>query len=87
MPEKNQSFRQNKKLFNWRNKTKLTNSKKHKKVCSVLSYIDHSLIVISTITKCVSIFVFASLVGILLGIASFIIGLKMFCNNCRNKKV
>ena len=87
MPEKNKSFRQNKKLFNWRNKTKLTNSKKHKKVCSVLSYIDHSLIVISIITKCVSIFVFASLVGILLGIASFIIGLKMFFNNCRNKKV
>ena len=87
MPEKNKSFRQNKKLFNWRNKTKLTNSKKHKNVCSVLSYIDHLLIVISTITTCVSIFIFASLVGILLGITSFIIWLKMFFNNCRNKKV
>ena len=30
-------------------------SKKHKKVCRVLSYIDNSLIVISTITGCVSI--------------------------------
>ena len=39
-------------------------SKKHKKVCRVLNYIDHSLIVISTITGCVSISTFASLVAI-----------------------
>ena len=36
-------------------------SKKHKKVCGALNYIDHSLIVISTITGCVSISPFASL--------------------------
>ena len=37
-------------------------SKKHKKVCKVLNYIDHSLIVISTTTGCVSIYYFVSLV-------------------------
>ena len=45
-------------------------SKKHKKVCRVLNYIDHSLIVISTITRCVSISAFAYLVGIRIGITS-----------------
>ena len=39
-------------------------SKKHSKVCRVLNYIDHSLIVISTVTGCVSISAFASLIGI-----------------------
>ena len=47
-------------------------SKKHKKVWRVLNYIDHSLIVISTITGCVSIAAFASLVGIPKGIVSSI---------------
>ena len=35
-------------------------SKKHKKVCRVLNYIDHFLIVISTTTRCVSFYAFAS---------------------------
>ena len=39
-------------------------SKKHKKVCRVLNFIDHSLIVTSTITGCVSISTFTSLVAI-----------------------
>ena len=51
-------------------------SKKHKKLCRVLNYIDHFLIVISTITGCVSISAFASLVGIPIGIKSSAIGLK-----------
>ena len=51
--------------------------KKHKEVCRVLNYIDHSLIVISTITGCVSISTFTSLVGIPIGIASSTIGLKI----------
>ena len=51
-------------------------SKKHQKICKVLNYIDHSLIVISTITGYVSVSVFRSLVGIPKGIASSIIGLK-----------
>ena len=52
-------------------------SKKHKKVCGVLNYIEHSLIVISTITGCVSISAFVSLVCIPIGIMSSAIGLKM----------
>ena len=51
-------------------------SKKHQKICKVLNYIDHSLIVISTITGYISVSVFRSLVGIPKGIASSIIRLK-----------
>ena len=51
-------------------------SKKHKKVCRVVNYIDNSLIVISTITGCVSISAFASLIGIPIGITSSGVGLK-----------
>ena len=51
-------------------------SKKHKKVCSVLSYIDHLLIVISIITGCATISAFAPLVGVTIGITSSAIGLK-----------
>ena len=45
-------------------------SKKHKNRCRVLNYIDHLLIVISTITGCVSISAFASLFGIPIRIKS-----------------
>ena len=40
-------------------------SKKHKKVCTTLSYIEQFLILASTNTGCISISVFASLLGIL----------------------
>ena len=52
-------------------------SKKHKKFCRVLNYIDHLLILASTITGCILISAFASLVGIPIGIASSIIELKI----------
>ena len=52
-------------------------SKKHTKFFRVLNYIDHSLIVISTITGCVSISVFASLVRIPIEIISSAIALKI----------
>ena len=52
-------------------------SKKHKKDCSVLNYIDHLLIVLSTITAGISISAFASLVGIPIRITSPAIGLKI----------
>ena len=52
-------------------------SKKRKEGHRVLNYIEHSLIVISTITRGVSISVLASLVGIQIGIASSTIGLKI----------
>ena len=51
--------------------------KKHKKCWIVLNYIDHLLIVISTITGCVPISDFVSLVGIPIGITRFAIGLKI----------
>ena len=50
-------------------------SKKHKKLCRVLYYIDHSLIAISVITGWVSIL--ASLAGIPIVITSSAIGLKI----------
>ena len=53
-------------------------SKKHKNVCRVLNYIDHLLIAICAITGCVSISVFASVVGIPIGITSSAIGLKVW---------
>ena len=44
----------------------------------VLNYIEHLLIVISTVTGLVSISAFASLIGIPIGITSSAIGLKIF---------
>ena len=52
-------------------------SKKHENVFRVFNYTDQSLIVISTITGCVSISAFASLVGIPIGITSSAIVLKI----------
>ena len=52
-------------------------SKKHKKICSTLNYIEHFLILASTITGCVSISAFASLTGIPKGITSSATGLKI----------
>ena len=52
-------------------------SKKHKKVCKVWNYIKHSVIIISTITGCVSISAFAFLVRISIGIASSAIWVKI----------
>ena len=52
-------------------------SKKYKEVYSILNYIEHLLILISTVTGCISISSFASLVGIPIGITSFAIQLKI----------
>ena len=62
-------------------------SKKHKKVCTTLNYIEHFLISDSTITGCVSISAFASLVGIPIGITSAAIGLKICAITAGNSKV
>ena len=43
---------------------------KYKKTCRYLNYVEHLLILISTITGCVSIYAFGSLVDILVGITS-----------------
>ena len=52
-------------------------SKKHKNVGTTLNYIEHFLILASTITGCVYISAFASLIGIPRGITSSAIGLKI----------
>ena len=51
-------------------------SRKHKKVCTTLNYIEYVLILASTIAGCISISAFASLIGIPIGITSSAIGLK-----------
>ena len=61
-------------------------SKRHAKLCSVLNYIDHSLVATSTITGCVSISAFASLVGIPVGITSSAIGLTICAITTEIKK-
>ena len=57
-------------------------SKKHK----VLNYIEHLLILISTVNGDASISAFASLVGISIGITSSPIGLKIYVITARIKK-
>ena len=52
-------------------------SRKHKKVCTTPNYIEHFLILGSTITGCISISASASLVGIPIRITSSAIGLKI----------
>ena len=52
-------------------------SKKHKKVCATLNYVEHLLILAFVVTGCVSVSAFASLVGIATGITSSVRGLKI----------
>ena len=52
-------------------------SGKHKTVCTTLNYIEHFLILASAFTGCISISAFASLIGILIGITSSAIELKI----------
>ena len=51
--------------------------KKHKKVCITLNYIDHFLILASTITECISVSAIVSLLGIPTGIANSAVILKI----------
>ena len=53
-------------------------SRKYKKVWNILNYTDHSIILASTVTGCVSIFVFSPLVGTPVGAASSAVGIKIF---------
>ena len=52
-------------------------SRKNKKVCQHLNYIEHFLILTFTMTECIWISAFASLFGVLIGITSFPIALKI----------
>ena len=51
-------------------------SRRYKKVCTGLNYIEHFVDLASTVTGCISISAFASLLGIPIGITSSAIGLK-----------
>ena len=51
-------------------------SRKHKKVCTILNYIEHSLILVSVITGCISVSVYASLLSIPIRTTRSSIGLK-----------
>ena len=52
-------------------------SEKYKKTCKYLNYLEHLLILVSTITGCVSISAFASLVFVPVDITSSIVGTKI----------
>ena len=62
-------------------------SKKHKKACRFFNYIEHLIILISTVSGYVSISAFASLVGIPIGNTISAIGLKICVITARIKKV
>ena len=53
-------------------------SRKHRKVCTTLNYIEHVLILASAIAGCISISAFTSLLGISIEITSSAIELKIF---------
>ena len=61
-------------------------SRKHKKVCTTLNYIEYFLILASTITGCISISAFASLLGIPIGIKSSGVRLKICAKAAGIKK-
>ena len=52
-------------------------SGKYKKTCKYLNYVEHLLNVVSTVTGCLSISRFDSLVTIPVGIASSTVGIKI----------
>ena len=69
--------RKKKKRFLKKKQNQLTlMSREHKRVCTILDYIESFLILVSTITECISISAFAYLLGIPIGITSFTTGLK-----------
>ena len=61
-------------------------SKKHKKVCRTLNYIENFLVLASAITGCISISAFSSLIGIPIGIRISAIGLQICAIAGRTKK-
>ena len=62
-------------------------SKKPKKFYTTLNYIEHFLILHSTITGCISISAFASLIGTPIGIMSSAIGLRICATTAGFKSI
>ena len=61
-------------------------SEKYKKTCKYLNYVENLLILVSTVTGCISISAFASLVCFY-WYCKFCRRIKHLCNHCRNQKV
>ena len=61
-------------------------SRRRKKVCATINYIEHFCTLASTITGCISISTFTSLLGIPTGIASCAIGLEVCTINAAIEK-
>ena len=61
-------------------------SEKYKKICTTLNYVEHFLILGSTITGCIWISAFTSLVAIPIRITSSAIGLKVCAITAAIKK-
>ena len=61
-------------------------SKKQKKICTTLNYIEHFFVLTCKITGCISISTSASLLGIPIEITSSAIGLKIFAIAGRIKR-
>ena len=61
-------------------------SKMHKTFCTTIDYIEHFLVLASTITGCISISAFTSLLGTPTGITSSAIGLTICAIAARIKK-
>ena len=61
-------------------------SKKHKRVCTTVNYIEHFPILASVITGCISAFAFASLIGIPIRITSSALELKIWAITTGIKK-
>ena len=57
-------------------------SKRHKKVCRTLNYIEHFPVLASAVTGCVSFSVIVSLVGIPIGIASSVVVVVVVVEIC-----
>ena len=61
-------------------------SEKYKKTCKYLNYVEHLIILVSTVTGCASISAFASLVAISAGITISVVGISICATTAGVKK-
>ena len=61
-------------------------SEKYKKACKYLNYVEHLLILVSTVTGCISNSAFSSLVSVSVGIKNTAVGIKIFTITAGIKK-
>ena len=61
-------------------------SEKYKKICKYVNYVEHQLILVSTVTACISVSPFASLVCVPVGITSSAVEIKIYAITARIKK-